>query len=80
MPLGKEESRYLRYSAYGFLIKSPAEWKMGKPENQGCKKCRNRVHHLRQIQTLGFQLCFLGFVNFYEGDVGGVEDSRSGHI
>jgi len=28
MPLGKAESRLLRYSAYGFLIKSPAEWKM----------------------------------------------------
>jgi len=40
MPLGTEESRFLRYSAYGFLIKSPDERKMWKPENEGRKKCR----------------------------------------
>jgi len=80
MPFVKEEYMFLRYSAYGFLIKSPAEWKMEKPEKQGCKKCRNRVHHLRQIQTLGFQLCLLGFVNFYERGVGEGGGSRSGHI
>ena len=53
---------------------------MEKPENPGCKERRIRVHHLRHTQTLEFQLCLLGFVNFYEGVVGGGGGSRSGHI
>jgi hypothetical protein len=70
----------MQYSVYGTLIKSPAERKMEKPVNRGCKQCRNRVHHLRQTQTLECQLCLLGSVNFYERGLGGGEGSRSGHI